>query len=280
MKTEAPFNKLSCHQFNMMHFHLHLLFLHFLEQQSFPFLHTSPLVEHIIEDLEAVMLVGTGVGELATRAGNGFGGGGGGERWGTTCANIATSWNVVEYVPTKVNKLAPVRQSLACVPLMQFDGKSSMLPAPAILSSFWPKELYCSKGIGGPFLLPETWWTNPVADRKGEPDGCICTVSLICTSQTTAPLLPGVVKLALRMTVALDSIKTIKFSLIAVTDSSNVLRLMIGVSTMTEVNALLGKLVRRLLPVSPYPSFGDSSSGEFTRMISQVPMLCFISLDL
>ena len=139
----------------MIHSHLHLLLLHFLEQQSFPFLHNSPFFEHINEDGEAVMLVGAGVGNLVTSASNGFGGGGEEERGGSMCAKSALSWNLVENVPTKVDKLAPIRQSSAFVLLMQSDDKS-MLPAPVMRSSFWPEESYCSKGIGGPFLLPET----------------------------------------------------------------------------------------------------------------------------
>ena len=101
-----------------------------------------------------------------------------------------------------------MRQSSAFgPPLIQSDDKS-MLPAPVMRSSFWPEESYCSKGIGGPFMLSETWWTIPVADTKRVPDRCICTFSLICNSQKKAPLLSGVVKLAVRLMVELEADRT------------------------------------------------------------------------
>jgi len=95
-------------------------------------------------------------------------------------------------------------------------------------------------------VLPYTYKTPPVADAETAPDDCICMGSSICTSQTAAPLLSGVVRNARRETVALtsaDDFRKFKFTAIP-----SVLGLVLAVPTYTDERMVS---FTRLLPVGP-----------------------------
>ena len=96
--------------------------------------------------------------------------------------------------------------------------------------------------------MPYRYKAVPVANAETSPDCCILDDSSTLTPQTASPLLSGDVRNAKKVRVALVSASHSAPKKFKLNEISNVVRLMMGVTTSTEES---GTPVRRLLPVGP-----------------------------